>query len=45
MVVDPGDAGSPIPLVDRDEDGEGILLDGRDPDVVVLVRLGDDAEP
>jgi hypothetical protein len=48
MVVDPAGEGDPTPfrLVPGDDDGgEGLVLDGRDPDVAVLAGLDDDNEP
>jgi hypothetical protein len=47
-MVDPADDGDPTPLrlvPGDDGDGEGLVLDGRDPDVAVLAGLVDDNEP
>jgi hypothetical protein len=48
MVVDPADEGDPthLRLVPGDDgDAEGLVLEGRAPDVVLLVDLDDDNEP
>jgi hypothetical protein len=47
MVVDPAVEGAPAPLppIGDDDGRQGLVLDGRDPDVAMLADRDDDWEP